>query len=53
LPPTRGSGSNVLDRRMGKLPKDRPPGYAADLPTMHPLITEGPRSPGQERGWGA
>ena len=46
LPPTRGSGSKVIDRRMGNHPKNRPPGYAADLATMHRLITEGPRSPG-------
>jgi hypothetical protein len=42
LPPTRRSGSKVLDRRMGNPPKDRPPGYAADLSTMHRLMTEGP-----------
>ena len=46
LPPTRGSGSKVLAKRLQVAPKDRPPGYAADLATMHRLITEGPRSPG-------
>ena len=46
LPPTKGSGSNVLERRLQVAPKDRPPGYAADLSTMHRLITEGHRSPG-------
>ena len=45
MPPTRGSGSKVIDRRLGNPPKDRPPGYAADLATMHPLITRGPRGP--------
>jgi hypothetical protein len=43
LPPTRGSGSKVLDRWLGNPPKDHPPGYIADLSTMHRLITEGPR----------
>jgi hypothetical protein len=46
LPPTRRSGSKVLDRRMGNPPKDRPPGYAADLSTLHRLMTEGPRGQG-------
>jgi hypothetical protein len=35
LPPTRGSGSKVIDTRMGNPPKDHPPGYAADLSMMH------------------
>jgi hypothetical protein len=30
---------------MGDPPKDRPSGYAAELSTMHRLISEGPRSP--------
>jgi hypothetical protein len=46
LPPTRGSGSKVLNRRMGDPPKDRPWGYAAELSTLHRLIIEGPRSLG-------
>jgi hypothetical protein len=41
LPPTKGSGSGVLDRRLGNPPEDRPPGNAADLSTMHRLITRG------------
>jgi hypothetical protein len=45
LPSTRGPGSKVLNRRLENFSKDRPPGYAADLATMHRLITEGPRSP--------
>jgi hypothetical protein len=45
LPPTRGSGSGVLDRRLGNTPKDRPPQYAADLATMRRLITRDVRSP--------
>jgi hypothetical protein len=47
LPPRRGSGSKVLDRRLGNPPKDRPPGYAADLATMRRLITKGPGAPGR------
>ena len=35
LPPRRGSGSKVIDRRLRNPSKDRPPGYAADLSTMH------------------
>jgi hypothetical protein len=38
--------SKVLGRRLEEAPKDRPPGYAADLATMHRLITEGLRSLG-------
>ena len=34
MPRRRGSGSKVIDRRLGNPPKDRPPGYAADLATM-------------------
>jgi hypothetical protein len=46
LAATRGSGSKVIDRRMGNPPKDRPPGHAADLATMHRLITRGVHSLG-------
>ena len=46
LPPRRGSGSKVLDRRLGNPPEDRPPGYAADLATMHRLMTRGVHSQG-------
>ena len=46
LPPRRGSGSKVIDRRMGNPPKDRPPGYAADLAMMHRFVTRGVRSQG-------
>jgi hypothetical protein len=42
-----GSDSPVLDRLLlADAPEDRQPGYAADLSTLHRLITEGPRSPG-------
>ena len=40
-----GSDSPVLDKRLGNPPKDRPPGYAADLATMHRLIAHGIQSP--------
>ena len=46
MPPRRGSGSKVIDRRLGNPSKDRPPGYTADLSTMRRLITEGPRGQG-------
>ena len=46
LPPTRGSGSKVLDRLLAFAPKSRPPGYAADLAMMHRLVTRGVHSPG-------
>ena len=45
LPPRRGSGSKVLDGRLGGTPKGRPPGYAADLATMRRHIIRGVRSP--------
>jgi hypothetical protein len=51
LPPTRGPGSDVLNRRLENFPKDRPSGYAADLATMHWPITRGPATPNQECGW--
>ena len=38
LPPRRGSGSKVLDGRLGGTPKGHPPGYSADLATMRRLI---------------
>ena len=41
-----GSDSPVLDRRLGGASKDRPPGYAADLATMHRLMTRGVHSQG-------
>jgi hypothetical protein len=42
-----GLDSPVLDRLLlADAPQDRPPGYAADLSTMHRLITEGPRGQG-------
>ena len=44
MPPRRGSGSGVLDGQLGNPPEDRPPGYAADLSTMHRLISRGPRN---------
>lgn len=47
MPPRRGSGSGVLDGQLGNPPEDRPPGYAADLATMHRLITGVPAAPGQ------
>jgi hypothetical protein len=28
-----------MDRRLGNPPKDRPPGYVADVSMMHRLIT--------------
>jgi hypothetical protein len=34
-----GLESSVLDRRLANAPKDRPTGYAADLSTMHRLMT--------------
>ena len=46
LPARRGLDSEVLDRRLGGAPKDRPPGYSADLSTMHRLISRGVRSQG-------
>ncbi len=40
-------GSPVLDRLLlADAPKDRPPGYAADLSTMHRLMNRGVHSPG-------
>jgi hypothetical protein len=45
LPSRKGSGSKVLDGRLENFPKDRPPGYAADLALMHWLITKGPGVP--------
>jgi hypothetical protein len=53
LPSRRGSGSKVLDRRLENFPKDRPRGYAADLSTMHRLITRGVHSPGAEMRLGS
>jgi hypothetical protein len=41
LPSRRGSGSGVLNRRLGAAPKDCPPGYAADLAMVHRLVTRG------------
>jgi hypothetical protein len=41
LPSRRGSGSKILHERLENPPKDRSPGYAADLAVMHGLITEG------------
>ena len=46
MPPRRGSGSKVIDRRLGNPSKDRPPGYTADLSTMRRLITRGVHSAG-------
>jgi hypothetical protein len=46
LPPTRGSGSKVLDRQLADASKERPSGYAADLSTMHRLMTRGVHSQG-------
>ena len=46
LPPARRSGSKVIDRRLGNPPKDRPPGYAADLAMVHRFVTRGVRSQG-------
>jgi len=34
-----GSDSPVLDRRLADASKDRPSGYAADLSTMHRLMS--------------
>ena len=40
-------GSPVLDRLLlADAPKDRPPGYAADLSTMHRLMSRGVHSQG-------
>jgi hypothetical protein len=36
-----GLDSPVLDRRLADAPGDRLPGYAADMSTMHRLITGG------------
>ena len=44
LPARRGLDSRVLDRRLGGAPKDRPPGYAADVATMRRLIIRGVHS---------
>jgi hypothetical protein len=42
-----GSDSPVLDRLLlADATKDRPPGYAADLSTMHRLMTRGVHSQG-------
>ena len=42
-----GLNSAVLDRRLADdAPKDRHPGYAADLATMRRLISRGARSQG-------
>jgi hypothetical protein len=43
---TYGLDSPVLDRRLADASKDRPSGYAADLSTMHRLMTRGVRSQG-------
>jgi hypothetical protein len=41
-----GSDSPVLDRRLADASKDRPSGYAADLSTMHRLMSRGVHSQG-------
>ena len=46
LPARRGLDSKALERRLGETSKDRPPGYAADLSTMHRFVTRGVRSQG-------
>ena len=46
LPARRGLDSKVLDRRLGGTPKDRSPGYAADLAMVHRFVTRGVRSQG-------
>ena len=48
-----GSDSPVLERRLADATKDRPPGYAADLATMHRLISEGNAASGRGCGSGA
>ena len=41
-----GSDSPVLDRLLADASKDRPSGYAADLSTMHRLMSRGVHSQG-------
>ena len=41
-----GLDSPVLDRLLADAPEDRPPGYSADLSTMHRLMSRGVRSQG-------
>jgi hypothetical protein len=41
-----GLDSPVLDRRLAEAPEDRQPGYAADLSTLHRLMTRGVHSQG-------
>ena len=46
LPKMRGLDSRVMVRRLEDANRGRP-GYAADLATMHQLITKGPRNAGE------